>query len=149
VATEPTARKKAVKVTQQKDENPTPPPAVEPDENPTPPPVEEAPLESAVQTGDKPVEVLASEYLSGHWGDYKTSYEMLQSAGYDPRAVHTEVNRRLAAGAPSAYKPTLREVGAQAIRGEWGDDTVIEKRLEAAGHNVKEVASEVDRQLGN
>lgn len=95
-----------------------------------------------------PVEVIADEVLNGRWGDPKQSRQMLREAGYDPREVQIEVNRRLAAGAPSAYQLTVKDIASQAIAGLWGTEKAMSRNIDAAGYNFKEVQVEIKRQLG-
>lgn len=118
-------------------------------EDDVPPPDFDSFATSGVEKGeDKSVEVLANEVLQGRWGDGRIVRQRLKDAGHDASAVQTEVNSRLASGAPSAYSVDIREVAAQVIRGEWGADARVEKNLERAGYNVKDVTREVDKQLG-
>lgn len=95
----------------------------------------------------KTVEELAAEVLDGKWGTY--IQPRLKQAGYDASAVQTEVNRRLAGGAPSVYRSTVKDIASQVIRGEWGDKNEYPRNLERAGYDHRQIELEVQRQLGN
>lgn len=96
----------------------------------------------------KTVPEVASEILQGKWGRYGERRQLLKDAGYDPVQVESFVNIRLSSGAPSAHHPSLTEVAAQVLRGEWGSDREQRLRLEGAGHLHKYVMEEVARQQG-
>lgn len=118
-------------------------------EGEVPPPDFDSFATAGVEKGEnKTVEVLANEVLQGRWGDGRLVRQRLRDAGHDASAVQTEVNRRLSDGAPSAYTVDTREVAAQVIRGEWGDESVQQSNLERAGYNWREVNAEVYKQLG-
>jgi hypothetical protein len=94
---------------------------------------------------------IASGIISGQFGsDEHVIREELEFADFNPSTVFAEVNRRISEGAPSALpKPSVRDLATQVIRGEWGgEDREIKRRLEGAGHTVKTVYAEVEKQLG-
>lgn len=105
------------------------------------------------QTNPKPapapksVSQLAQEVLNGYWGNGDERRRRLTEAGYNYDAVQSEVNRRLGSGAPTAHRPTLREVVDAVIRGDYGNGAERQRRLAAAGWNYTEVQAEVNRRL--
>lgn len=92
------------------------------------------------------VSQLADEVLGGRWGDHHVARKGLADAGHDATAVLSAVNRRISAGAPSAYKPTAVGLVEQVRNGEWGPDKGLDLRLTAAGFSSAAVA-EVRRNL--
>lgn len=104
---------------------------------------------SAPAPSGKSIAQLADEVLMGQWGNDPQRRQSLQAAGYDADAVQAEVNRRLGGGAPSAGPaPSLRQIAADVIRGNWGNGDERRQRLTAAGYNYDQVQAEVNRQLG-
>jgi hypothetical protein len=103
-----------------------------------------------VQKGELSDDEIAVQVLRGDWGSGEEMRKNLTSKGYNPTAVQTIVNHRIASGAPSAYKLTDREIATSVIRGEWGPSPEeASRRLEAAyGPRRKAIEIEVTKQLG-
>lgn len=100
---------------------------------------------------DEELNEIATRILAGRLGsDEQTVRQELSNGDYNPSTIFAEVNRRISEGAPSALpKPSTRDVARQVILGEWGgEDREIKRRLEGAGHVVKNVYDEVKKQLG-
>lgn len=96
---------------------------------------------------NKSVATLASEVLTGRWGNGDDRRRRLTAAGYNYSEVQREVNRRLGSGAPAANRPSLLEVVNEVIAGEWGNGLERRRRLEGAGFNYRQVQDEVNRRL--
>jgi hypothetical protein len=103
---------------------------------PVPPSDFESFATAGVHAEDKAIEELASEVLRGHWGDYSVSRSRLNDAGHDSSVVLAAVNRRMAGGAPAAYRPTSIELLNQVRMGEWGTDRGLRERLNGAGFSA-------------
>jgi hypothetical protein len=101
---------------------------------------------SEPDTTQSDVSQLADEVLGGRWGEHHVARKGLADAGHDATAVLSAVNRRISAGAPSAYKPTAVGLVEQVRNGEWGPDKGLDQRLTAAGFSSAAVA-EVRRSL--
>lgn len=99
-----------------------------------------------------PLDEVVSLILAGKLGNYHEARALLIDSGYDSEdasAIQYHVNRRLAGGAPSAYRVSVKDVATQWIRGEWGSMAKERKHnVEAVGYNFAEIQAEVKRQLG-
>lgn len=102
----------------------------------------------APQPSFKSIATIAQEVINGQWGNGADREKRLKAAGYDPKAVQAEVNRRL--GASSAPKPagkTVDQLAREVISGDWGNEPQRSQRLRAAGHDASAVQRRVNQLL--
>lgn len=102
----------------------------------------------APQPALKPIGTIAQEVINGKWGNGADREKRLKAAGYDPKAVQAEVNRRLGAGsAPKPAAKTIDQLAREVIRGDWGNEPQRSQRLRAAGHDAAAVQRRVNQLL--
>lgn len=114
-------------------------------DDPVPPADFQSFATEGVEKGSLTLAEISQQVLDSKWGwDWRP---MVEAAGYDASEIQTEVNRRIATGAPSGL-PKLGEetVAKQVLAGEWGDTEVqVRTRLDGAGHIYRNIALEVAR----
>lgn len=89
----------------------------------------------------KSVSQLASEVLSGQWGNGADRKGRLTEAGYDYDAVQAEVNRRVNGG------KTVSQLATEVLQGKWGNGDDRRRRLTQAGYDYNAVQREVNRRV--
>ena len=98
----------------------------------------------------KPVGTIAQEVINGQWGNGADREKRLKAAGYDPKVVQAEVNRRLGVGTTSSAQSTSKSIdqlAREVIRGDWGNEPQRSQRLRAAGHDAAAVQHRVNQLL--
>ncbi len=95
--------------------------------------------------GTKSVSEVAKEVIAGKWGNGSDRTKRLTAAGYDAKAVQSEVNKILKNGGTGTK--SVSEVAKEVIAGKWGNGSDRTKRLTAAGYDAKAVQNEVNRIL--
>lgn len=102
----------------------------------------------APQPDLKPIGTIVQEVINGKWGNGADREQRLKAAGYDPKAVQAEVNRRLGAGSsPTLAGKTIDQLAREVIRGGWGNEPQRSQRLRAAGHDAAAVQRRVNQLL--
>lgn len=97
-------------------------------------------------TGKEPaksVDEIATEVLSGKWGNNPERRQKLEAAGYDYEAIQAAVNQKVKGGAST--KKSVAEVAQEVLAGKWGNNPARKKALEAAGYDYNAVQAEVNR----
>lgn len=92
----------------------------------------------------KTVSQLAQEVLAGKWGNGAERKEKLTAAGYDYKAVQSEVNK-LANKTSAPAKKTNTEIAKEVIAGKWGNGAERKKKLTDAGYNYTAVQKIVNQ----
>ncbi len=96
----------------------------------------------------KPIATIAQEVINGKWGNGADREKRLKAAGYDPKTVQAEVNRRLGArSAPTPAGKTIDQLAREVIRGDWGNEPQRSQRLRAAGYDAAAVQRRVNQLL--
>lgn len=97
-------------------------------------------------TGKEPtksVDEIATEVLSGKWGNNPERKQKLEAAGYNYEAVQAAVNQKVKGG--TSAKKSVAEVAKEVLAGKWGNNPARKKALEAAGYDYNAVQAEVNR----
>lgn len=106
------------------------------------------PTSPAPSTGSLlPLDQVARQVIAGSWGNGDDRIRRLQSAGYDPNAVQSEVNR-IASGTPATNRKSVDQLAQEVIAGQWGNGPERSRRLQAAGYSPSEVQAAVNSRLG-
>ena len=85
-------------------------------------------------------EEIASEVISGKWGNGAERKEKLTKAGYNYSEIQSIVNAKV--GAPA--KKSVDEIAKEVIRGDWGNGTERKARLTAAGYDYAAIQHRVN-----
>ena len=88
-------------------------------------------------------EEIASEVISGKWGNGAERKEKLTKAGYNYSEIQSIVNAKL--GAPA--KKSVDEIAKEVIRGDWGNGIEHKQRLADAGYNFSVIQKKVNEPL--
>lgn len=88
-------------------------------------------------------EEIASEVISGKWGNGAERKEKLTKAGYNYSEIQSIVNAKV--GAPA--KKSVDEIAKKVIRGDWGNGTERKARLTAAGYDYAAIQHRVNELL--
>ncbi len=92
-------------------------------------------------------EEIAKEVIRGDWGNGEDRKKKLEAAGYDYDAIQDIINgdtkkpeskpapEKKPEPKPSPKKKSNEEIAKEVIRGDWGNGTEREKKLEAAGYD--------------
>ena len=88
-------------------------------------------------------EEIASEVISGKWGNGAERKEKLKKAGYNYSEIQSIVNAKV--GAPA--KKSVDEIAKEVIRGDWGNGTERKARLTAAGYDYAAIQHRVNELL--
>ena len=88
-------------------------------------------------------EEIASEVISGKWGNGAERKEKLKKAGYNYSEIQSIVNAKV--GAPA--KKSVDEITREVIHGDWGNGSERKQRLENAGYNYSEIQAKVNKIL--
>ena len=88
-------------------------------------------------------EEIASEVISGKWGNGAERKEKLTKAGYNYSEIQSIVNAKV--GTPA--KKSVDEVAREVIRGDWGNGTERKARLTAAGYDYAAIQHRVNELL--
>jgi N-acetyl-anhydromuramyl-L-alanine amidase AmpD len=95
---------------------------------------------------------VAREVINGQYGNNPQRAKKLESEGYDPDAVQTEVNRLLKKGTgttkPAPAKKSVNELAKEVLAGKWGNGADRRRLLTAKGYNYDAVQKEVNRLVG-
>lgn len=102
---------------------------------------------SGSNTSKKSNAEIAKEVIAGKWGNGDTRTAKLKAAGYDPKAIQTEVNKQL--GSKSTPKKSNAEIAKEVIAGKWGNGTTRTAKLKAAGYDPNTIQNEVNKQLNS
>lgn len=97
-------------------------------------------------TGKEPaksVDEIATEVLSGKWGNNPERRQRLEASGYDYEAIQATVNQRVKGG--TSTKKSVAEIAQEVLAGKWGNNPARKKALEAAGYDYNTVQAEVNR----
>lgn len=87
---------------------------------------------------------IAKEVLAGKWGNGADRISRLRSAGYDPTAIQSEVNK-VSRPAP---KPTLKStdvIAREVMAGKWGNGSARTNRLNKAGYDPSAIQRRVNQ----
>lgn len=88
-------------------------------------------------------EDIASEVISGKWGNGAERKEKLTKAGYNYSEIQSIVNAKV--GAPA--KKSVDEIAKEVIKGGWGNGTERKARLTAAGYDYAAIQHRVNELL--
>ena len=88
-------------------------------------------------------EEIASEVISGKWGNGAERKEKLTKAGYNYSEIQSIVNAKI--GTPA--KKSVDEIAREVIRGDWGNGTERKARLTAAGYDYAAIQRRVNELL--
>lgn len=88
-------------------------------------------------------EEIASEVISGRWGNGAERKEKLTKAGYNYSEIQSIVNAKV--GTPE--KKSVDEIAKEVIRGDWGNGTERKARLSAAGYDYAAIQHRVNELL--
>ena len=88
-------------------------------------------------------EEIASEVISGKWGNGAERKEKLTKAGYNYSEIQSIVNAKI--GTPA--KKSVDEIAKEVIRGDWGNGTERKARLTAAGYDYAAIQHRVNELL--
>lgn len=88
-------------------------------------------------------EEIASEVISGKWGNGAERKEKLTKAGYNYSEIQSIVNAKI--GTPA--KKNVDEIAREVIRGDWGNGTERKARLTAAGYDYAAIQHRVNENL--
>lgn len=92
---------------------------------------------------NKTTDDLASEVISGKWGNGKERAEKLRKAGHDVQLIQKEVNRQL----KTKNRPLRNNklIAKEVIQGKWGNGSKRKKALRKAGYNHKSIQKIVNQ----
>ena len=88
-------------------------------------------------------EEIASEVISGKWGNGAERKEKLTKAGYNYSEIQSIVNAKV--GAPA--KKSVDEIAKEVIKGDWGNGTERKARLISAGYDYAAIQRRVNELL--
>lgn len=88
-------------------------------------------------------EEIASEVISGKWGNGAERKEKLKKAGYNYSEIQSIVNAKV--GAPA--KKSVDEIAKEVIKGDWGNGTERKARLISAGYDYAAIQRRVNELL--
>lgn len=88
-------------------------------------------------------EEIASEVISGKWGNGAERKEKLTKAGYNYSEIQSIVNAKV--GTPE--KKSVDEIAKEVIRGVWGNGAERKERLTAAGYDYTAIQHRVNELL--
>lgn len=92
---------------------------------------------------EKSIDEIATEVLTGRWGNNPERKQRLEAAGYNYEAVQAAVNQKAKGGASA--KKSVAAVAQEVLAGKWGNNPARKKALEAAGYDYNAVQAEVNR----
>lgn len=98
-------------------------------------------------TSAKSIDALASEVISGNWGNGQDRANRLRAAGYDYDAVQNRVNEMLSGGGNKTNTRSIDMLAREVIRGDWGNGQDRKNRLERAGYDYNAVQRRVNELL--
>ena len=88
-------------------------------------------------------EEIASEVISGKWGNGAERKEKLTKAGYNYSEIQSIVNAKI--GTPA--KKSVDEIAREVIKGDWGNGAERKQRLTAAGYDYAAIQRRVNELL--
>lgn len=89
----------------------------------------------------KTVSEIVDEVISGKWGSGDDRRKRLAAAGYNPKTIQNEVNRRLLPN----QKKTNAQIVQEVLAGKWGNGPERRRRLTAAGYNYNTIQGIINR----
>lgn len=93
----------------------------------------------------KSLDEIASEVLSGKWGNGDDRKNRLTAAGYDYNAVQSRVNQLANSSSSGTAKKSVSEIAKEVLNGAWGNGEDRKKKLIAEGYDYNAVQSEVNK----
>jgi len=105
----------------------------------------------APKPSQKSNDTIATEVMSGAWGNMPQRKTNLERAGYNYDAIQSIINARYGIGKPAPTQPSaapITTIARQVIAGAFGNNPQREANLRRAGHDPAAVQREVNRLLG-
>lgn len=98
--------------------------------------------------GNKPIDTVAQEVISGAWGNDPERTQRLTAAGYDANAVQSRVNALLTGNQPTPQPANgdILDLVRRSIRGDFGNG---QDRINALGANYAEVQRQIELNYQN